>query len=213
MLKRLARALVLLLALVGAAAVAGSLVLLRGGIAATPMPGPIETAAARRLRSLAIPGDARRATNPVPASTEAIADGMAHFADHCASCHANDGSGQTAMGRSLYPKAPDMRAAATQDLTDGELFYIIENGVRFTGMPAWGDGSAENATGSWHLVHFIRHLPRLTREEQGRMEALNPKSAAEWREEEEIRRFLEGDAAEPSPTRVPQPAHKHGGER
>src|SRR2546428_10175979 len=45
-----------------------------------------------------------------------------------------------ALPISLYPRAPDLRLRATQDLSDGELFYIIENGVRFTGMPAWGDG-------------------------------------------------------------------------
>ena len=62
-----------------------------------------------------------------------IAEGRDHFADHCATCHANDGSGNTEMGRGLYPKAPDMRLPATQNLSDAELFYIIENGVRLTG--------------------------------------------------------------------------------
>ncbi len=42
------------------------------------------------------------------------------------------------MGRNMYPPAPDMRLAETQQMTDGELFYIIQNGVRLTGMPAWG---------------------------------------------------------------------------
>ena len=58
-----------------------------------------------------------------------------------------------------------MRKAPTQDLTDGELFYIIENGVRLTGMPAWGDGSPQGETLTWQLVHFIRRMPKLTPEE------------------------------------------------
>ena len=70
--------------------------------------------------------------------------GRAHFADHCASCHGNDGRGNTEMGRNLYPKAPDMRQSGTQHLSDGELYWIIENGVRLTGMPAWGDGSGND---------------------------------------------------------------------
>jgi Copper binding periplasmic protein CusF len=69
---------------------------------------------------------------------------------------------------------PDMRLAATQGLTDGELHYVIHNGVRFTGMPAGGtEGSDED---SWKLVLFIRHLPQLSAEELRDMEMLNPKS-------------------------------------
>jgi hypothetical protein len=83
-----------------------------------------------------------------------------------------------------------MRRAETQGLTDGEIFNIIENGVRLTGMPGWGGpGTAE---GSWHLVHFIRHLPRLTDEERAQMEALNPRSPDEWRALEAEDSFLRG---------------------
>jgi hypothetical protein len=93
-----------------------------------------------------------------------------------------------------------MRSPATQELTDGELFYIIENGVRLTGMPAWG--GAGTAEGSWHLVHFIRHLPKLTDEEKSRMEALNPRSPAEWRALEDEEAFLRGEAP-----RAREPGH------
>jgi mono/diheme cytochrome c family protein len=134
---------------------------------------------------------------------------MAHFADHCAVCHANDGSGDTEMGRGLYPRAPDMRRTATQALSDGALFYIIENGVRLTGMPAWGTGTAEGEQASWHLVQFIRHLPTLTEGELTEMRTMNPKSADEWREEEEARRFLEGASGA---TTTPAPTgHRHPG--
>ncbi len=183
-------------------AAAGVLLVLRGGISARAEPSPLEARLARTLRSWAIPGAARDAPNPIPASPGALAAGLAHFADHCASCHANDGSGQTALGRNMYPRAPDLRRAATQELPDGELFYIIENGVRLTGMPAWG--GPDTAEGSWQLVHFIRHLPRLTEEEKSRMEALNPRSPAEWRALEDEDRFLRGE--EP-PAREPG----HGG--
>jgi len=209
MLKRLLWIAVVLFALIGVVTVLGGVALLRGGIGARAAPGRLETTVARSLRSLAIPREARRMKSPLPASAEAVEDGLAHFADHCASCHGNDGSGQTEMGRGLYPKAPDMRQAATQDLTDGELFYIIENGVKLTGMPAWSDGTADGATASWNLVHFIRRLPHLAEADIARMNELNPKSPDEWRRLEEERRFLEGKDSAPRPPS----SDKHGGHK
>lgn len=156
---------------------AGLWYFMSSGVSARDTPGRLETFLAGRARNMAIASRARSLKNPVEYSGEVVAEGRAHFADHCAMCHANDGSGDTAMGRGLWPKAPDMRLARTQDLTDGELFWIIENGIRFTGMPAWGTGTADGELASWHLVHFIRRLPRLTREELDEMRSLNPRPA------------------------------------
>jgi mono/diheme cytochrome c family protein len=213
MAKTLARIVVLVAALVGAAAIGGSVLVLKDGISAKPAPGAIETAVARRLRSLAIPAHIRRLRNPEPATPEALRDGLEHFADHCAVCHANDGSGDTEIGRGLYPRAPDMRLPATQQLTDGELFYIIEHGVKLTGMPAWGTGTPEGERASWRLVHFIRHLPDLTPEELETMRELNRRSATEWREEEEMRRFLAGEGEAPAPELGPSHERQGGGRR
>lgn len=189
------------LGIVATTALAGAL-LLRGGISARAEPSALESRLARAVRDRVIPSDARQARNPVAASPRVLAEGLAHFADHCATCHANDGSGRTELGRRLYPRAPDLRRPPTQGLTDGELFFIIEHGVRFTGMPGWGgEGSGE---GSWHLVHFIRHLPALTAEERARMEALNPRSPAEWR-------ALEGGGADPRDEGHGHGAPGHGG--
>jgi mono/diheme cytochrome c family protein len=122
---------------------------------------------------------------------------MEHFADHCATCHANDGSGKTEIGQNLYPKAPDMRQPETQNLTDGQLYYIIHNGIRLTGMPAWGAPGGDDD--SWKLVLFIRHLPRMNPEEIKEMEHFNPKSAMERSEENEEQLFLnEGQTPEMS---------------
>ncbi len=175
----------LLMGLATTAAVA-----LRGGISARVEPTRLEASIARRLRSFMIPDSARSARNPIPGDPRVLAEGRAHFADHCASCHANDGSGRTEMGRNMYPRAPDMRARETQALTDGELFYIIENGVRLTGMPGWGGGGKPEE--SWKLVHFIRHLPGITPDEIAEMERMNPRSAHERKELEEEGEFLRG---------------------
>ena len=176
------------------------------GISARADPGVVETALARTMRRLAIPRGERNRESPVPATPETIAAGMSHYADHCAACHANDGSGETELGLGLYPKPPDMRRDATQSLSDGELFYIIENGVRLTGMPAWGAGTHENAEETWHLVHFIRQLPGLTPGQIEEMEALNPRPAAEIRQQIEEERFLQGGDTPPPP---PAPTHAH----
>jgi mono/diheme cytochrome c family protein len=164
---------VLFTAILGVAAVAYVKIT---GLSARPTPGAIETRVARRLKRLAVPARLRSTTNPMPATQETLAGGMEHFAKYCSICHANNGSGETTMGSGLFPKAPDMRAATTQELSDGELFYIIEYGIRFTGMAAWGDGSAKGEEVGWRLVRFIRHLPSLTPAEIAEMEQLNPKS-------------------------------------
>ena len=184
--------LALVLAVVLGAVGAGMALLLRGGSSAKVEPTHAEAVIARKLRSLGIPGKYRQLSNPLSISKEVIEAGRGHFADHCAVCHANDGSGETQMGRNLYPRAPDLRLAQTQQLGDGELFYIIENGVRLTGMPGWGDGTDEGRRASWHLVHFIRHLSRLTPREKLEMEQINPKSPEEWREMQEDQEFLKG---------------------
>ena len=173
------------------------------GFSARAQPLAIEAFLARRMRSLATPRAERDAQNPVANSSEILAEAMAHYADHCALCHANDGSGETSIGQGLYPKPPDLRSAGTQGLTDGEMFYIIHNGVRLTGMPAFGRGSPEEDHDSWKLVHFIRYLPALTSDELQEMKAMNPKSTHQLEEEEAIRRFLAGDDTPPSE------GHKH----
>ena len=131
-------------------------------------------------------------TNPVASSPETVRAGMDHWADHCATCHGNDGRGQVSVGRGLFPPAPDMQAPATQDLSDGALFYAIKQGVPLTGMPAWSTGTANGERESWELVAFIRHLPQITPEELTEMEALNPRSEADLERERQIDDFLSG---------------------
>lgn len=207
-LRALGKALWFGLAVIGLIAVATGVWFWNSGIGARATPGGLETAVSRTARNAMIPAGARALANPEPATSENIRAGLEHWADHCATCHGNDGSGDVALGRSLYPPAPDMRLAATQTLTDGELFYIIEHGVKLTGMPAWGTGTPEGARDSWHLVQFIRRLPTLSAAEIAEMEELNPRGAAEWHALEQERRFLSGDT--PAPSTPPSP-HDHKG--
>ena len=166
--------------------------MMRRGLSARGEPTFTETVIARSMRRFATPSAMRNMKNPIALTDATLAAAREHWADHCATCHGNDGSGQTDIGRSLYPKAPDMRQAATQQMTDGELFSIIRNGVRLTGMPAWGGDEAEN----WKLVHFVRHLPKLTPEEIAEMEKQNPKTPEEWQQMQNEAAFLAGKGAQ-----------------
>lgn len=181
---------------IAAAVGAGLLSLMAGaahGFSTREKPGVIETWLAGLARGAALPSGVRTQRNPVTLTPEVLNEARAHWADHCATCHANDGSGDTEMGRNLYPPAPDMRKAETQQMTDGELFYIIQNGVRLTGMPGWGGSGGHDEEDSWKLVYFIRHLPQVTVEEKKEMEKLNPKSPDDLKEEEEEEKFLKGE--------------------
>jgi mono/diheme cytochrome c family protein len=165
----------------------------RHGFSARDNPSQQETVIARVARRLAVPAGAKRQQNPFRATPELLAEARADFADHCAICHANNGGGNTEIGQNLYPKAPDMRLPATQNLTDGELYYTVHNGIRMTGMPAWGSGDKDDD--SWKLVLFIRHLPQLTAEEEEEVKRLYPKSLDELKEAQEEEQSLnEGQA-------------------
>ena len=128
----------LLIAVVVIAALYGAAVI-RRGFSALDQPTPLEKAAARTIRGLGIPGSARDAKNPWSPTPDALQQAREDFTNHCAGCHGRDGDGQTGIARNLYPKPPDLRSPETRKLTDGEIHYIIANGVRLTGMPALGN--------------------------------------------------------------------------
>ena len=161
------------------------------GLRAKAEPGKLETYLAGRALEFAYPAGVKDKRNPLQPTPEVLGAARDLFARNCAICHANDGSGKSETAGGLYPPPPDLRDES--DMTDGELFYIIQNGIRLTAMPAWGGESEHEALDSWKLVRFIRHLPNLTDQEKAEMEKLNPKSPAELREEQEEERFLKGE--------------------
>ncbi len=162
------------------------------GFSARAEPSRVEAMLAGYARETAMPASARAMKNPIAFTPAVHQEAMAHFADHCAVCHANNGSGDTMFGKGLYPKPPDLRLARTQNMTDGELFYILENGIRMSGMPAFGGG--DSTDDSWKLVYFIRHLPQLSAAEETQMESMNPKTSEESEEDKAEEQFLNGGA-------------------
>lgn len=202
--------LMIIIAILGAGAVYAT-VLVRRGFSARENPSWIEAFAAGIAKRLAVPAS-YRLKNPNAPTAANIREGEEHFADHCATCHGNDGSGDTLFGKGLYPKPPDMRSTDTQNKSDGELYYTIVNGVRLSGMPAFGSGSPEasghEGTGdaeNWKLVLFIRHLPDITAEELDEMKKLNPKTEADRAEEQQEEEFLNGGET----SKTPAEGHHH----
>src|SRR6202162_1429362 len=145
---------------------ASGLLLIRRGFRATTMPTVWEGVVARTMRGWAVPASERSRKNPGAATSDALQQGRELFLTQCAACHGIDGSGTTPMGLNLYPRVPDLRAASTQSLSDGEIHYIIENGVQLTGMPAWGNPHQAENNDSWKLVLYIRSLRPVEQQEQ-----------------------------------------------
>ena len=193
-------ALALLLGMTAAAALA---LTIREGFSTRDEPSSLEAFAASAARSLATPARARRMQAP-PITPELLEEARVHWASHCANCHGVDGAGDTTMGQLLYPRPPDMRAAPTQRLSDGELYFVIKNGVRLTAMPAWGVAGDDDGE-SWALVAFIRTLPKLTESELNEIRSNLPRTPHELREELEEQQFLRGEPAPASPT---PPTHR-----
>ena len=159
------RSILLALVMVAITGILAMCLMIWRGFRATAAPSAFETLAARTVRNLAIPRKERRKKNPLLADSEALPQGREDFLERCAICHGIDGSGKTQMGLNLYPRVPDLHAPGTQNLTDGEIHYIIENGVQLSGMPAWRNPHRESNDDSWKLVLFIRSLRPLTQEE------------------------------------------------
>src|SRR6267154_536971 len=168
--KRRKKILLILLALVVLAVFYGT-VLIRRGFSTFDEPSAPEKLVARTVRNLSIPSSAQKESNPLKPTPENLSEARDSFLDRCATCHGNDGSGQTQVGRNLYPKPPDLRAPQTQNLTDGQIRYIIKNGVRLTGMPAWSHPHEEQDNDSWKLVLFIRDLRQLSAGEKSAQQA------------------------------------------
>ena len=147
-----------------------ALVVLWQGFRAVEQPSALEAAIARRVRNFAIPWKEQRAKNPLAGDAAALAQGHELFLADCATCHGVDGSGTTRIGTNLYPRVPDLRATSTQSLTDGQIHFIISDGVRYTGMPALDRVHRESEEDAWKLVLFIRSLRPLSVREKAEEE-------------------------------------------
>ena len=189
--------------------IGGLLLYARGhGFSAREQPTWMERTMARNARKIATPAEAKGLMNPRQQQTaEMIAEADEHFVEHCGVCHGIDGRGHTIIGKNLYPQVPDMSQAATQQLGDGELYYIISNGIRLTGMPAWG--SEDKPEAIWDLVSVIRRLPKLSPEELQRLQNAAREAGGELSEQApELEKKEPGEPAKEGETK-PKHTHTH----
>jgi mono/diheme cytochrome c family protein len=124
---------------------------------ANKRPSKVETILANAAKDVAIPIQATSLQNPFPANQESIKRGRQVYQQSCALCHGADGHSATQLGRRMYPPAMDLTSPHVQHWSDGDLFWIIQNGIRLTGMPAWN--GAISVADTWKLVRFIHALP------------------------------------------------------
>lgn len=148
-----------------AATIAGMAWIKVRGFRASSQPTDFERAAARSIRNFAIPRSESNRANPHVNDALAIQQGRELFLTRCATCHGTDGRGTTPIGTNIYPRVPDLHGSATQALSDGQIHYIIENGVQLTGMPAM-PGLRSSKDDSWALVSYIRSLHSATSDDR-----------------------------------------------
>ena len=147
------------------------------GCTAHQQPSRAETALANMAKDVVIPIQAVHKNDPLPDNDEIIDQGRQIYLQSCAICHGADGHGETYLGRNMYPPAMDMTSPHVQHWSDPELFWIIQNGVRLTGMPSWE--SSISATDTWKLARFIHSLPRLDAMSTSQPQPVNPSAQLE----------------------------------
>src|SRR6202789_205639 len=129
------------------------------GCTADQHPSQGETSLANAAKDVTIPLEAGKMKNPLPETAEVVSQGQEVFLGSCAQCHGADARGDTSLGRSMDPPAMDLSSSHVQHWSDAELFWIIQNGVRLTGMPSWKSSISEDDT--WKLARFIHNLSHL----------------------------------------------------
>src|SRR5271155_5916506 len=129
------------------------------GCTANKPPSDGETSLANAAKDVTIPLEAGKMKNPLPETEEVVSQGQEVFLGSCAQCHGPEARGDTNIGRNMYPPAMDLHSDHVQHWSDAELFWIIQNGVRLTGMPSWKSSISDDDT--WKLARFIHRLPSL----------------------------------------------------
>ena len=117
----------------------------------------LETSVAQWLLRHTVPGNQRALANPLDTAADSpdVAAGQQVYRSKCELCHGYEGAGRTEIASGQYPHAPDLRGAAVQGMSDGELHFHIKNGIRHTGMPSWNLPDRK----IWQVSAYLRHLP------------------------------------------------------
>lgn len=138
-------------------------------VAASTPPGKLEASLARLALNRSVARRAPAAKNALSASPKILREGLSHFKENCVGCHGTPGVDAAEYGQGLNPPAPDLTLPRVQKRPDGELFWIVSNGIRMTGMPAFSPTHKEKEI--WEIVAFLRHLPELSPDEERTLKA------------------------------------------
>jgi cytochrome c len=127
-----------------------------GGCKATP-PGKLETAVMTKVkRSVTIRGKAVK--NPLADIPANVANGKEAFSHYCVACHGLDGQNTgVPFADHMEPPVPTLNSPQVQSYADGQLYWILENGIFPSGMPGSKGILSDNEL--WSIVVYIRHLP------------------------------------------------------
>lgn len=136
-------------------------------VAATSPPGRLESRIAVFALNRSVAKRAPSAKNPFPSSAEVFREGLAHYKENCVVCHGAPGVEEAELAQGLNPPAPDLTLPRVQARPDGEMFWIVSNGIRTTGMPAFSPTHKPEEI--WKIVAFLRHLPEISNGEQTKL--------------------------------------------
>ena len=131
--------------------------------AAIVPPGALERKVAAFALDRSVHRRAPKAANPLKPDPEVLREGLAHYKAMCVTCHGAPGVDASEAGEGLNPPAPDLTTGKVQKRTDGELFWLVQSGIRMTGMPAFGPTHKDEEI--WKIVAFVRRLPALSPDE------------------------------------------------
>ncbi len=149
---------------------------------ATSKPGALETRIARAVIDRWAALNANPQTNPLPPNAENLELGRKDFKEHCATCHGLDGSGRNQVEADFYPPVSRL-TGETQKFSDAELYFVISQGIRLSGMPGFARSHKRDEI--WRVVLWTRHLAHLTPDERNKIER---ETSEQWRSHEEVMR-------------------------
>ncbi len=110
----------------------------------------------------------KRASTATIPSTASVEEGFNHYKATCLHCHGAPEASREGWARSMLPLPPELWHKEHQQMSDGEIFYIISNGIRMSGMPAFGPEHPDEDI--WNMVAMVRHLPELTKPQQQQLQ-------------------------------------------
>jgi cytochrome c len=128
-------------------------------------PPKLEESIAMSVHDSSIPARYEKMKNPLGAGRVNLIEAGGHYEEHCAVCHGDSGNGEPKFHGLMYPRPTNLLSDDTREMSDGELYFIIKEGIRYSGMPAFGKPGDDDEH-AWKMVAYVRHLPKLTPAEE-----------------------------------------------